>query len=169
MAYQLDPSEYNPYYAHYLEKVEVSDLLSSLEEGLTNTSSFFESIPKEKLDFRYAPGKWSPKEILQHIIDTERVFAYRALHFARADKVVLPGFDQDEFASNINADRKIEDLLDEYKIVRSSSIAFVKSCDEIAMQRRGVASESPISVRAAFHIICGHEVHHMEIIRERYL
>lgn len=169
MNYRLDPSEYNSYYARYLEKAEVNDLVSSLKDGLRKTSAFFSSIPKEKLDFQYEKGKWSPKGILQHIIDTERVFAYRALHFARADNVVLPGFDQDEFASNANNDREISDLLSEYKAVRLASIAFVMSCDQVALQRRGVASDSPISVRAAFHIICGHEVHHMDIIRERYL
>lgn len=166
----LDPSEHNPYYQLYIKQFQGNSLLEGLTKGMESTVAYFQSLPKEKLEYAYAPNKWTPKEILLHLIDCERVFAYRALHFSRASKVVLPGFDQDEFASNVDGNsRSLENLLDEYKAVRHASIHFVRNCSEEALVRKGEASGSTLSVRAAFYITCGHEIHHCKVITERYL
>lgn len=169
-ASSLSEKEYNSYYQRYIDQASGMPLQEGLAEGLLETSKFFESIPKDKLEFRYASGKWTPKEILLHLIDTERVFAYRALHFARADNVTIRGFEQDEFAANSHAnERSLEDLLQEYLAVRTASIVLFKSFAPNILLRKGMASDAILSVRAAGFIICGHEKHHMDIIRERYL
>ena len=162
--------EFNSYYERYIILGEEGALDEALQTGLEKTITFFEGIPDSKHEYRYAVGKWTPKEVLQHIIDTERVFAYRALQFARAENVVLEGFDQDEFAKNVQPiTQSMHAILGEFVAVRRASIAFVKSCSKETLIRAGIASNSPLSVRAAFRIIAGHEVHHMNIITERYL
>lgn len=166
----LLPSEYNSYFKKYIDQATDYSLPDCLRNGLETTLGFFKSIPTEKHEYLYEEGKWTPKEILQHLIDTERVFAYRALQFARAEDVVLKGFDQDEFASNANANaRTLEDLLAEYLSVRNSTIQFAQSCSQDTLLRKGVASNGPLSVRAALYIVCGHEIHHCAVIKERYL
>ncbi|MCH9661570.1 MAG: DinB family protein [Bacteroidetes bacterium] len=162
--------DYNEYYQRYIVLANDKALIPALKSGLETTRAFFKSIPDNKQDYRYEEGKWTPKEVLLHLIDTERVFAYRALQFARATNVVLIGFDQDEFANTARpVTRTIDDLLLEYTAVREASILFAASCSEETMSRKGVASNSPLSVAAALYIICGHEVHHSAIIKERYL
>ena len=137
---------------------------------MLETNNFFETIPDAKLEYRYAEGKWTPKEILLHLIDTERVFAYRALQFARAKDVVIKGFDQDEFAANSNAnDRTIKNLLEEYRAVRTATVILFSSFSNNTLLQMGVASDSPLSVRASGFIISGHEKHHIAILNERYL
>lgn len=166
----LLPTEYNSYFKGYLDKVTTTTLMDSLQLGMDRTVALFESIPAEREDYRYKEGKWTPRDILQHIIDTERVFTYRALQFARATDVVLQGFDQNEFAANSCANsRTLKDMLVEYRSVRKSTLQFAKSCSQDILVRRGVVDDSPLSVRAALYIVCGHEIHHCEIIRERYL
>jgi len=163
-------TEYNTYYGKYIDLATGKQLLPSLQDGMTNTSSFFESLPAEKQEYRYAEEKWTPKEVLLHLIDTERVFMYRAMQFARAKNVVLEGFDQNEFAKNSRANtRDMKDLISEYESVRKATIAFVASCTDETLKRSGVASNNPLSVRAAAYINSGHEIHHMNIIKERYL
>ncbi|MAZ72071.1 MAG: damage-inducible protein DinB [Flavobacteriaceae bacterium] len=167
---QISDKEFNNYYKGYVNKALGKSLLQGLAEGMLETHAFFEAIPKEKEEYQYAEGKWTPKEILLHLIDTERVFAYRALFFARATQVELKGFDQDEFALNSNANkRSMEDLLEEYIAVRTSSVVLFTSFSEEMLQQMGVASNFPLSVRAAGYIICGHEKHHTAILQERYL
>ena len=162
--------EYNPYYSTYIDLAKKQPLLDGLKDGMTKTMLFFKAIPAAKHEYRYADKKWSPKEVLLHLIDTERVFMYRAMQFARANKVVLEGFDQDEFVQNANADaRLMSDLINEYEAVRKATLAFMASCTDETLVRAGVASNSPLSVRAAAYICCGHEIHHMNIITERYL
>ena len=115
-------------------------------------------------------GKWTPKEILLHVIDTERIFSYRALRISRSEKAELSGFDENSFAQNSNANnRSIEDLIDEYITVRTATISLFKSFPETIMKNTGIASGKPLSVVAAGYIICGHEIHHVNIIKERYL
>ncbi|WP_263649826.1 DinB family protein [Rasiella rasia] len=170
MTSPLTSNEYNEYYKRYIDLAISAPLLEGLATGMLETHEFFESIPNEKLEFRYAEGKWTPKQILLHIIDTERVFAYRALQFSRASNVEIKGFDQDEFAANSNADNRSQDsLLKEYMAVRTSSILLFKSFNEATLKRMGEASNFPLSVRASGYIICGHEKHHIKIIKERYL
>lgn len=167
---QISEKESNTYYKRYIDRALSKPLLEGLAEGMLETHDFFEAIPKEKHEYQYAEGKWTPKEILLHLIDTERVFAYRALQFARAKNVEIKGFDQDEFAANSNAnERTMKQLLEEYMAVRAATIILFTSFSDKTLQQMGVASNSPLSVRAAGYIICGHEKHHVAVINERYL
>lgn len=169
-ASNLNSEEYNSYYAPYLDLVSNQDLVVSLQEGLEETLSFYESIPEDKWMFAYSQGKWTIKEIVQHLLDTERVFAYRALCFSRRDTIKLPGFDQDEYLENSNANlRSKESLFEEYKSVRNASITLFKSFSTEMLLQKGIASNNPLSVRAAGFITVGHEMHHCNVIRERYL
>lgn len=164
------PSEYNNYYKQYIDLAPGDSLIEALEKGKGRTATFFKELPEDKHHFRYADGKWTPKEVLLHLIDTERVFSYRALHFARAGNVVLPGFDQNVFMENSDANRcSMAQLLEEYEVVRSATLLFAKSCSEETLKRMGTASNNPFSVRALLYIIAGHEIHHCGIISERYL
>jgi uncharacterized damage-inducible protein DinB len=161
-----------PAYAHiYLDLLPNDGLiLNHLADNLKTTKTFVGSIPKDRLLHRYAKGKWTIKEILGHIVDDERIYVYRALRFARNDSRELPGFDQDQYARYSNAnERESWDLLDEFSFVRQSTIAFFKSLDEAALLRTGVANGQSVSVRALAYHIAGHEMRHMDIIRERYL
>ncbi len=167
---QLSEKEFNSYYKNYVDRALEKPLLQGFSEGMIETHEFFEAIPEAKLEYRYEEGKWTPKEILLHLIDTERVFAYRALQFARAKNVEIRGFDQDEFAANSKAnERTLENLLDEYIAVRKATIVLFKTFSEEILERIGVASNFPLSVRAAGFIICGHEKHHIAVIKAYYL
>jgi uncharacterized damage-inducible protein DinB len=162
-------TEYGSYYAQYVANVVADDITAALTNGLVSVSTFFEEIPTEKQEYRYAKGKWTPKEVLLHIIDCERIFMYRALQIARSTNVDLESFDQDEFVANSNANtRDMDSLLKEFIAVRTATIQFIQSCDETTMLKQGRASDSPLSVRAAAFITRGHELHHVKIIQERY-
>jgi len=166
----LTPEEYHSYFKPYIEKVGNKSLLKSLKKGRKKTVKFFKSIPKEKLEFRYSEGKWTIKEILLHIIDSERAFNYRALQFARSKDANLEGFDENEFVENSNANsRSIKSILKEYKIVRKSTIQLYKSFSNETLKRIGTANNTSLSVRAAGFLACGHEIHHKQTIKERYL
>ena len=166
----LPANEYNVYYSNYIDLVKHSNLLEGLKEGFNKTLLFYESIPEGKLDFGYAVGKWTIKEIIQHLLDTERVFAYRALCFARKESIALPGFNQDDYLANSNANsRRKSDLINEYKAIRNATIVLFESFTDEMLKQIGVASGSSMSARAAGYIIIGHETHHCNIIRERYL
>ena len=167
---EISTSEYNSYYQNYIDLVNNVSLPEALEIGLRNTPKFFKGITEVKWNYRYAENKWTPKDILQHIIDTERVFTYRALYFSRADSANLKGFDENIFAQNANANNKsIDVLLSEYSAVRNASIHLFKNFDDTQLKRTGIANDSIMSVAAAGFIICGHEIHHQNIINERYL
>jgi len=167
---ELPSSEYNPFYQTYVMALGEVELIEELKRGKSTFLSLFEEIPEEKLNYAYAEGKWSLAEALVHMIDTERIFQYRALCIARNDKTPLPGFDQDTYVPYSNADnRSKSDLIEEYKAVRDSTISLFDSFDEEAIKRIGVASGSKMSVRALGFIICGHQAHHVRILRERYL
>jgi uncharacterized damage-inducible protein DinB len=166
-----DDGEY-PAYAHiYIDLLPGDGLiLQHLEDNLKSTTKFIASIPKARLLHRYAEGKWTIKEILGHVVDDERIYVYRALRFARNDTTELPGFDQDHYARYSEANqRDIEDILDEFTLVRQSTIAFFNGLDDTALMRTGVAEGNRASVRALAYHIAGHELRHMNIIRERYL
>jgi uncharacterized damage-inducible protein DinB len=163
--------EYAPYTMIYIGLLPDDGLiLKHLADNLTATSTFIRSIPEAKLLYRYAEGKWTIKEILAHIIDDERIYAYRALRFARNDQTELPGFEQDDYAAESRANvRTIEDLLNEFSAVRHSTIALFESFAEQVLTRSGIASGNIMSVRAAAYHIAGHELRHINIIKERYL
>jgi hypothetical protein len=166
----LTKSEYNPYYQTYIEKAGSVTLHEGLKSNGDATITFLESIPEDKLEYRYEAGKWTIKEIIQHLIDTERVFTYRALCIARQDKTLFPGYDQDEYVVTSDANRRsIHSLMNEYKAVRLASIILFESLTEDMMTQIGLASNSSLSPRAVAFITIGHENHHCEIIKERYL
>jgi hypothetical protein len=167
----LQDSEYNAYYRGYIHKLDPETTLDrGFKEGRDTIIQFFSSIPEEKQTYRYAPGKWTPKEIFQHLIDVERVFAYRCFRIARKDKTALPGFDQDDYILPSRANEKnMQDLIGEYKTTRNSFIALLKSLTEEDLKRVGEASGFPLSARAAAFMTLGHEKWHMEIIANRYL
>lgn len=163
--------EYAPYTIMYIGLLPDDGLvLKHLEDNLKATKDFILSLPEEKLTHRYAEGKWTIKEILGHIIDDERIYAYRALRFARNDKTELPGFEQDDYALHSGANRRgIADLLKELTAVRYATISLFEGFDGEALVRAGIADGKVMSVRAAAYHIAGHEMRHLNIIRERYL
>ena len=166
----IEGKEFNPYYSSYVNKVTGSTVADILQNGLASSLAFYKSIPEDKWSFSYAEGKWTIKEILLHLIDAERVFAYRTLCVSRKEELELPGFDHDEYLKNSNANsRSIESLIEEYEAVRKASISLFKSFGEETLNFLGVANGSPISVRALAYIIAGHELHHNGVIKERYL
>ena len=165
-----DLSRVAPFYHNYINLVTDDNLATAFDKQSSSLIRFFESIPAGKYDYRYAEGKWTIKEVLQHIIDAERVFAYRALRFARMDTTPLPGFDENLFASAAKADRRSwEKLMEELKVVRRSSELLFQSFDEEQLQSNGISSNSPNYVLAIGFIIIGHAMHHQKITRERYL
>ncbi len=166
----ITPEEYHPYFKPYIEKVGNKSLLKSLKKGKKETISFFKKIPKSKLEFRYSEGKWTIKDILLHIIDSERAFTYRALQFARSKNANLEGFDENEFVANAEANsRSLKSLLKEYKTVRKSTIQLYKTFSNETLKSVGKANNASLTVRAAGFLACGHEIHHQQIIKERYL
>jgi len=166
----LKIEEYVPYQKMYLDLVKEGSIVSSLEESMFEFVTFFKSIEEEKLDSSYQDGKWTLKELILHIIDTERIFQYRALRFARNDKTNLPGYDENFYVHNSNASsRNLVSLLNEYTAVRSSTISLFNSFNEKTMLVIGNSGEYTTSVRAIAYIILGHQVHHVNIVKERYL
>jgi hypothetical protein len=165
-----DETEYVPYYGKYVSLVAGVDILSALSSQLPETLALLASVPESQGNFRYAPGKWSIKELVGHILDGERIFAYRALRFARNDKTPVPGFEQDDYIRNASFDaHPLQDLAAEFESVRRATIFLFRHLDADAWMRRGVASESEVSVRALAYMIAGHELHHVGILRDRYL
>ena len=164
------PSEYAPYYERYVSRVPDGDIVRTLESQLEETLALIRGIPEARGDFRYAEGKWSIKELLGHVIDSERVFTYRALRFGRGDTTPLPGFEQDDFVRGADfSKRTLSDLADEYEHVRRATISLFASLDGGAWDRRGKANDTEVSVRGIAFIIAGHERHHVEILKTRYL
>ena len=162
--------EYAPYYEKYVSLVPVGDVVETLERQVAETLALLRELTEEQGASRYAPGKWSVKEVIGHLIDAERVFAYRALRFARGDRTPLPGFEQDDYVTAGNFDaRPLADLADEFEHVRRSTVALLRPLGEVEWGRSGTASDKEVSVRAIAYIIAGHELHHMRILRERYL
>jgi len=165
-------TEYTPYFEQYLELVGFDNktIIENLESSQIAFEKVFRNLPEERHVFSYALGKWTIKELIQHIIDTERIFSFRALSFARNDQTAMPGFDHDAFVANDNAnERDYYDLLDEMKVLRTSTIQLFKSFSEEALLRMGVASNNKISVRALGYLFSGHQIHHLNIVKERYL
>lgn len=165
-----DKSEYFEYYHKYIQLVPPGDLLDQYRSVHEQTQKLISSLNEDQLNYRYAEGKWSIKEILIHLADGERVFAYRALRFARKDTTPLQGFDENLYAPQSKAaERKIGDILREFSAVRAASIELFKSLDDEALKRKGTANDKEISVRALAYCILGHELHHLNVIKERYL
>jgi uncharacterized damage-inducible protein DinB len=164
------PGEYAPYYDTYIGKVPQGAVVSLMESELAAMLELLRAVPSDRETYAYAPGKWSIREVVGHVIDVERLFAYRALTFARGDAGPLPGMEQNDWAAASNAaERPLPDLLDEFEQLRRSHVAMFGGFDEEIGRRRGVASGNEFSVRALAHILVGHEIHHRGVLQERYL
>jgi uncharacterized damage-inducible protein DinB len=167
---QLPVNEYSKFNATYINALDNVELFEELEISLHDFIRFVQNIPLDKFDFCYAEGKWTIKEIIQHIIDSERIFSYRALRISRNDKTPLPGFNENDYVDNTNAkNRSIQDLLTEFSAVRHSNLLMFKSFSQDQLARIGVASENEVSVRALGFLIIGHMKHHQKVFEERYL
>jgi hypothetical protein len=170
LARRPDIAEYAPFYQGYVGRVPDGDLLATLESQTGETLALLGRIPADRWTHRYAPGKWSLAESWLHVMDSERVFAYRALRFSRGDVTPLPGYDQDAWVPMSGADaRTPASLMAEYTAVRSATMQLLRSLDEAAWNRMGHANGVGVSVRALAWIIAGHERHHVALTHDRYL
>ena len=164
------PTEHAPEFSKYISLVEEGDIIQILGQQLENSLSLLRTVSPEKANFRYAPDKWSVKELLGHLVDSERIFSYRALCFARNDQTPLPGYEQNDYVREGNFDnRNLADLAEEFATIRRATIQLLQSLNETEWLRHGKANENDVSVRALAHIIAGHELHHMDVLRSRYL
>ena len=170
MRKQVEQNEYAPYYQPYVELVPEGDLIQLLSEQMEQTIAALEKITDTQAEFRYAEGKWSIKEVIGHMIDTERIMAYRLLAIARGERRNLPGFNEEEYVQQASFTKQtVEELLQNLSIVRQSTIVLLKSLCSEEWLRRGSANDCDITVRALAVIIAGHELHHRNIISERYM
>jgi uncharacterized damage-inducible protein DinB len=166
----LEINEFSPYYENYIKLVPGTDINKELIRQKEELLHFYKSIPVFKQEYKYAEGKWTIKDIILHLIDAERIFAYRALRISRSDTTPLPGFDENDYVSMANAnDREFESLLSEFETVREATISLFASFTDLDLLRLGTASNASVSVRAIGYIILGHELHHKNVILERYL
>ena len=163
------PNEFAPYYATYIDKVS-ENVLGELEHQISSFPNFLKTISDEKAYFAYAEGKWTIKEVVGHMIDTERIMAYRALRIARKDETPLASFEENDYVANsFFNDRSLESLAEEFAAVRSGNVYLFKHLSEEELSRMGTASGKAVSVRALLYIIVGHLNHHRQVIQERYL
>ncbi len=164
------PEEYSSYHERYISLVQSSDILTTLDEQRRQMLLLLSGRTEEEGNFRYAPDKWSLKEVLGHVSDTERIFAYRALRIARNDPTPIEGFEQDDYVRHSPfARRLLESLIEDYIAVRRATLSLFRNLDEAAWTRRGTASKNVISVRALAYLVAGHELHHRRIVEEKYL
>ena len=167
---ELLSGDYHSFYQPYIDALGEVELLEMMESQLGNFPRFIESIPADKWQYSYGPGKWTVAEVLLHVLDAERIFNYRALRIARGDQTPLPGFDQDSFVPNSGARaRSRESIVNEYKSVREASLSLYRSFGEEQLLKQGTSSNATVSVGALGFMICGHQKHHRNKIREFYL
>jgi hypothetical protein len=161
---------YPAYYETYISKVGGDNIMDAMLTEHYETIDLLTSLDEETLQYRYAPGKWTIREIVQHLIDTERIFCYRTLAIARNDKTSLPGFDENMYVETSNAIfRDMNDMAREFSVLRAATIELFKSLPESVLDRSGMANNNPVTVRAIFFAILGHEIHHRKVIEEKYL
>ena len=164
-----EAGEFTEYYGRYIVKVPGTDVAVILESERLQMSRLFAGRSERDGNFRYTPDKWTIKEILGHVTDAERIFTYRALRIARGDETPLASFEQDDYVKNGGfASRTLADLVEEFNAVRGASISLFRSFDDTAWERRGVASQKPVTVRALGFITAGHQIHHRMILEESY-
>ncbi|HYP53944.1 MAG TPA: DinB family protein, partial [Pyrinomonadaceae bacterium] len=165
-----EETEYLAYYGRYVALVPEGDIVATLSRQVENTAALLRGVAQSQERFRYAPGKWSVRELVGHMIDTERIFAYRAMRFARNDQTPLPGYDENEYVANSSYDSyPFGELAAELRSVREATVFLFKHMGAEAWARAGSANGSEVSVRALAYIIAGHELHHRGILRDRYL
>jgi len=162
--------EYNSYYQRYIDLATEDDVVAALDAQSHETATLLGGLSEQQASHRYEPDKWTVKQLVGHIADSERIFAYRALRIARGDTTPLPGFEQEPYVANAASDdRPIAELAEEFAAVRKANVMMLRALPEEAWSRVGTASDHAISVRALVFIILGHERHHLRILRERYL
>ncbi len=162
--------EYLAYYGRYIQRVPDGDVVATLSDQIGETLALLRGLPESVATYRYAPDKWSVNEMVGHMIDTEKIFAYRALRFARADKTPVPGYEQDDYVRNSSFNSyPLSELASELETVRRSTLYFFRHLEDDAWGRRGLANNAEVSVRALAYIIAGHELHHREMLHTRYL
>lgn len=162
-------AEYDSYYHRYISLVPEQDVLISLDQQLADTMILLRSLSDQHGAFRYEPGKWSVKEVLGHVIDTERIMSYRALRIARNDRTPIEGFEQNDYVKYGSFDnRTVTNLGREYEQVRRATISLFRNLEPDAWLRRGIANKLEISVRALAYIIAGHELHHRALLKDKY-
>ena len=163
------PTQYPSYFEPYISKVEGDDILITMPQSLEDLKNFLSKIPESKADFAYAPGKWTVKQVLQHCIDTERIFAYRALCIARGETQTLPGFDEKLYAANVNVENKsLQALKDEIQLARQSAVILFRYLTNTELCRTGSVGGNSINVSALGFLIVGHWLHHQSILTDRY-
>jgi uncharacterized damage-inducible protein DinB len=163
-------TDYADYYQKYIDLIEGEDIIQVLVKLNHKASDVFNSFPQNKGDYSYAEGKWTVKEVTGHMMDTDRIFAYRALAIARGEKQPLPSFDQDEYVRNAKFNsRNLSDLTYEYRLVRESNIIMFRGFDQSVLSNRGIAAGNEVTVLALMWMIAGHQKHHLQILREKYL
>jgi hypothetical protein len=165
-----EAGDYAPYYENYIKLIDGDDILKILNEQSKQTQDVLNSFSEHKGNYRYADGKWTVKEIVGHLLDSERVFAYRALCIARGEKKSLPGYEQDDYVKegNFNS-RELFELNYEFRLLRESNLLLFRTFTPEMLKKKGFANESSISVFAILYIIAGHEKHHMNVLREKYM
>lgn len=164
------PTDFPEYFARYISRVDTDNLAEAVAKYSGALDAFFTGLPESKADYAYAAGKWTLKEVLQHIIDTERVMSYRVLRIARNDKTPLASFDENSFAANAPVDRRsLDELKEEFKAVRKSTDLLIKSLSDEQLSYSGTASNLPVTANAVGYIVYGHMLHHKAIIEEKYL
>jgi len=164
-----EPGEYAPYYDRYISLVSGNDIVTTLESQRRQMLLLLSGRDEADGDFRYAPDKWSMKEVLGHVCDTERIFAYRALRISRGDRTPIEGFEQDDYVRNGPfAQRPLAELIEDYIAVRRATLTLLRNLDEQASMRRGIANNNDVSVRALAYTTAGHELHHRRILEEKY-
>lgn len=165
-----EPAEYPAFYQAYIALVQNVDMGLYFNQQGNIFSETIKNIPEKVADYRYAPGKWTVKEVLGHVIDTERVMAYRALAFSRGDRQPLPGFDQDDYVLNANFSlRSLESFKQEFTYLRRANYILFQNFDESNLNNAGIANDKPVTVRALIYIIAGHLNHHLHILKDKYL
>jgi hypothetical protein len=164
-----EPGEYAPYYERYIALVDGNNILAALDEQRRQTVLLLCGRDEADGDFRYATDKWSANEVIGHVNDSERIFAYRALRIARGDRTPIEGYEQDDYVRNSGcANRTLPDLVEDYIAVRQATLSLFRNLDEAAWLRRGIANKNEVSVRAVAYIIAGHELHHRRVLEEKY-
>ncbi|HEV2402183.1 MAG TPA: DinB family protein [Candidatus Sulfotelmatobacter sp.] len=164
-----EPGEYAPYYDRYISLISGTDILGTLESQRRQMMILLSGRDEAEGNFRYAPDKWSAKEVLGHVCDTERIFAYRALRISRADRTPIEGFEQDDYVRNGPfAKIALAEIIEDYIAVRRATLTLFRNLDEQAWQLRGIANKNEVSVRALAYITAGHELHHRRILEQKY-
>ncbi len=162
-------SDHPPYFGRYIAKVDADSVTDAMQKYAMLLADFYTQLPEEKADYRYAPGKWTLKEVLQHVIDTERIFSYRVLRIARKDKTPLASFDENSYAENAKAaNRSFDSIKEEFLAVRKATDLLLVTLDNEQLSQQGISSELPVTANAIAYIIYGHMLHHKKVLEDRY-